>query len=506
MSKRLFLNSLSGTVLYIVNIVIMFVMSPVIVKTLGNRDYGIWEIIMSVVGYMGLLDLGIGPALLRYVAVEHSADDKEQLQQTISTSLAFFAIIGVFAACTLLGFSRYPSFIVGRESINLGYLTSVLCVFALNAFFVFPLNVLTATLLGIQRHYFVNSTRMVLGIIRACIAYYLLLTYPVQGLLMLALLEPLFNLLQFFLYAVVLQRDPGLPRFSLSACSFEKMKELFNYGSKSALLMIASRIQNTSLPFVISTMLGVSNVIYFTMPSRLIDYAKGFALAMGFPLTPYFAAQMTGYDKGTVRTSWLQTTLAFQIITMAMPLVVFFCGKRFLSIWLGKEYGLAGQGVLYCLATALLVESVAPNASKILLASGHHGRAALLWLVLAVASIPIAVFGAYMWGVTGVAIGSSVALIVGNIMMLKMACSDVEVGLTEYFDQTIRRLIIPLMVLLFCLWLSGFIFSVENYFHLVLQVSVSGLIYLIAIWFITLSRDNKMRITARLEAIWQGVR
>jgi O-antigen/teichoic acid export membrane protein len=482
----------------------MFVMSPVIVKTLGNRDYGIWEIIMSIVGYMGLLDMGIGPALLRYVAVSHSDEDREQLQQVISTSLAFFVAIGCIAVAILLGLSRYPSLIAGGESVNVEYLTTVLLLFALNAAIVFPLNVFVATLFGVQRHYLVNSARIIFGVIRAFIAYYLLLTYPAKGLMMLALLEPVFNLLQFGVYAVALQNDSSIPGFSLSACSFQKMKELLAYGSKSATLMIASRIQSTSLPFVISAVLGVSNVIYFTMPNRLIDYAKGFSLAMGLPLTPYFASQMAGDDRVAVRTSWLQTTLAFQIITMAMPLVILFCGERFLTVWIGKEYGVAGKGVLYCLVAALFVESVAPNASKILLASGHHGRAALHWLGLAIMSVPVAVLGAYRWGVTGVALGSSAALIVGNIVMLKMACADVGVSFTEYLNQTACRLLVPLMLLAFCLWASGLIFSAESYLHLVLQITGSGVIYLISVWFLTLSFDNRIRLADKIESSLTG--
>ena len=53
--KKLLLNSLSGTSFYLINIVVAFIMSPVIIRALGNRDYGLWELVMSVIGYMGLL-------------------------------------------------------------------------------------------------------------------------------------------------------------------------------------------------------------------------------------------------------------------------------------------------------------------------------------------------------------------------------------------------------------------------------------------------------------------
>ena len=219
MSKRLVINSISGTTLYIINMLIVFMLSPVIVRALGNRDYGIWELVMSVVGYMGLLDLGIGPALLRYVAVYHTSGEREELQKTISTAMMFFVTIGLIATLLLVGLSHYPAFLTGGEQIDIRYVTSVLLLFAFNAVLVFPLNVLVATLLGVQRHYLVNATRIIFGVIRAFIAYYLLVTYPAKGLLVLALLEPVFNVLQFGVYAVALQRDLSIPGFSFSACT-----------------------------------------------------------------------------------------------------------------------------------------------------------------------------------------------------------------------------------------------------------------------------------------------
>lgn len=504
MSKKLFLNSVSGTALYFVNILIMFIMSPVIVRSLGNRDYGVWEIIMSVVGYMGLLDLGVGPALLRYVAVAHGREDRHQMQQIISSALVFFIIIGAVAVAGLVTLSFYPNLLVWKEQVNADYLVTVILLFAANATLLFPLNVLTAILMGVQSHYLINFTRGLSGAIRAIIAYYLLVTFPLKGLIVLAMLEPIFNLIHLVIFSVALRCDKNIPSFSLSACSISTMKELFGYGGKSATLMIASRVQNASLPFVISATLGVSSIVYFTLPSRLIDYAKGLSLAMGFPLTPYFAAQMIGEDRSTVKANWLQTSLVLMIITTAMSLVIFFCGESFLSIWIGKEYSLAGRGVLYCLVIALFVESVAPNASRILMASGHHGKAAFVWLVLAVMSIPLAILGAHKWGVTGVSFGASAAIIVGNVVMLRMACRDVGVRVSEYLKQTLLRLVVPLSFLVGILWCTGNFLSSDNYLILAMRVSLSLSIYLVAVWFLTLKSENRIRILSKVNVFFRG--
>lgn len=498
MKNKLLYNSLTGTLLYVLNIIIMFIMSPVIIRALGNKDYGLWEMVMAVVGYMGLLDLGIGPALLRYVAVAHSKDDQKELQEIISTAQMFFIAIGLTAALGLLVLSRYPAFIAGKESFDSGYMGTVFVLFALNAGMSFPLNVFTAVLMGVQRHYLINLTRGALGIIRSIIAYILLTKFAGKGLLILAILEPTFNLIQFGIFTASIHRDRSIPGFSLAACSRTKLKELFDYGSKSATLMVSSRIQSASIPFVISAVLGVSNIVYFTMPNRLVDYAKGLSLALGFPLTPYFASQMTGDDKSAVKSSWLQTSLALQIVTLAMPFFIVFCGESFLVVWIGKEYAVTGRGVLYCLAGALVVEAIAPNASRILMASGHHGRAALMWLILSIISVPLAVLGASRWGVTGVALGSATAMIIGSIITLRMACRDVGATMAEYARTTVVRLIMPLILLAASLWLTTKTLAVTSYLQLALQVIICGLIYLIAVWILTISKANRAQICEKI--------
>jgi O-antigen/teichoic acid export membrane protein len=495
MHKRLLLNSLSGTALFLTNIVIMFIMSPVIVKSLGNQDYGIWEMMIGVVGYMGLLDLGIGPALLRHVSVAHARNDREELEETIASAQLFFLAVALVAVGALVGLSRYPNLLIGSEGVDAGYVGSVIIFFAVNACLAFPLTVLTAVLMGVQRHYLNNLTRGLMAIVRAAIAYHLLLTYAGQGLLVLAVLEPVFNLVQFSIFALVLRRDATIPPFRITAASLGKVKELFEYGIKSSTLMIASRIQSASLPFVISAVIGVSSIVYYSIPSRLVDYAKGFALALGFPLTPYLASQMSSQSRDSVKVRWLQTSLALQIITTSMPLFILFLGETFLSIWMGKEYAEAGRGVLHCLVTALFFEALAPNASHLLLAAGQHGKAALVWLGLSVLSIPLAIAGASAWGVTGVALGTSTALIVGTLSTLLMACNHVGITFVCYLRCTTIRLLVPLSFLACLLWTSSLILSAESYLNIVLRACSCGVLYLVAVWLMSFDIQRRTNIS-----------
>ena len=498
-NKKLILNSLSGSGLYIINIVVAFIISPVMIKSIGNADYGLWEMVMGVVGYMGLLDLGVGPALLRHVAVAHGNDNQQDLQKTISTAMVFFLGIGVLAMLVFLGLSSYPQILTGNTAAGTEKFGLVLFLFAVNAALVFPLAAYLGILMGLQKHHLINSTRTIITIVRTAIAYYLLLHMSGKGLLILVSLEISSNVLQFVLYATALGKDKTVPSFSLSMFTKEKLGELLGYGAKSAVLMAASRLQFASMPFIIGKSLGLGFIVFFVLPNRLVDYAKGFAMAIGFPLTPYFADILGKEDTDALKSGWLTTSFALQIITVAMPLYLFFCGEKFLELWIGIEYATAGHWVLYALLFGLTAESFSPNARQILLAKAQHGGVAVVSLVLSICSIPLALLGVKAFGVAGAALGSSSTTVAISLITLVITCQVMKTSLFEYVRVTLVPLSVPLGLLGITLWVGGQLIQPRGYAGLLFQVGLGVIVYLPAVWMFSLAKALRGEFVDRLK-------
>ncbi|MDD2467024.1 MAG: oligosaccharide flippase family protein [Desulfobulbus sp.] len=498
MSKKLLLNSISGTTLYVVSVIIAFVMSPVYIKVLGNRDYGLWELVMSVVGYMGMLDLGIGGSLIRFVSVADGKRDWEDLQQTISTACAFFVIIGILAVGLFFVFSFSPELITGHETENISNLSTVFILLGINAAILFPLQVFTATLLGLQRHYLLNSVRIVLSITRAVVSYYLLLRHQDSGLIIMASLTLIFTAIQFVLVAGGTYLDRSIPRVAFAAVTKSKVKELLTFGAKSATMLVASRLQNQTVPLIIGHVLGLGHIVYFAMPNRLVDYAKGMSRAIGSPLAPYFGEAVGKGDHYGLKTSWLNTTLALQVVSLALPVIVFFCGETFLELWIGREYAVAGRVVLYTLLVGLVADSLAANAFSMLTALGKHGGGALMWLIFSIISIPAGICGGYLWGVAGVAAGTTLATVLANLITIYMTCAVMQISLITYFNKTFVRVCPALLVLIISLWILTTVLDWKSYICLMVQAIVSSVLYALALWQFSLSRAIKNKILCRI--------
>src|SRR5690242_15183147 len=66
--RRLLTNAASSWLMYISQLLAAFVVSPIMVRSLGDARYGIWSIVESALAYLALFDLGVGASVVRHVA------------------------------------------------------------------------------------------------------------------------------------------------------------------------------------------------------------------------------------------------------------------------------------------------------------------------------------------------------------------------------------------------------------------------------------------------------
>ena len=73
--------------------VVGFFLTSNVVNQLGPTQYGVWMLIAGLVGYSGLLDLGIRGAVNRYTARLYTAAEHRECSMTISAALRLFGFL-----------------------------------------------------------------------------------------------------------------------------------------------------------------------------------------------------------------------------------------------------------------------------------------------------------------------------------------------------------------------------------------------------------------------------
>ena len=70
------------------------VLTPVIVNSLGNEQYGVWSIAAALITYLALLDFGLGPTVVRHGAEYRGRRAPEETNALVSAGLVVYGAVG----------------------------------------------------------------------------------------------------------------------------------------------------------------------------------------------------------------------------------------------------------------------------------------------------------------------------------------------------------------------------------------------------------------------------
>lgn len=92
----------AGTV---IRLIVNLASLPVLVRLLGLERYGIWSVLIAIVGVGELLDFGLSTALTSYLAADYAREDWVKVNQEMVTSWLLITLFGSVAGLWLLLFA-----------------------------------------------------------------------------------------------------------------------------------------------------------------------------------------------------------------------------------------------------------------------------------------------------------------------------------------------------------------------------------------------------------------
>lgn len=88
-----------GSLLSYINIFlinfILILFTPFMIKTMGKSEYGLYALIGSFVGYLTVMDFGIGNTIIRYVAIYRTKNDKRSESNFLAHTVMIYSLLSV---------------------------------------------------------------------------------------------------------------------------------------------------------------------------------------------------------------------------------------------------------------------------------------------------------------------------------------------------------------------------------------------------------------------------
>ena len=95
--KIILKNTFSGILCKVVETVTAIVTIPIIIKSLGVQNYGLWVIISQIIVFFGALDFGITNSIGRYVAKYKGQDNRKKITEITYNALVLLFLFSMMA-------------------------------------------------------------------------------------------------------------------------------------------------------------------------------------------------------------------------------------------------------------------------------------------------------------------------------------------------------------------------------------------------------------------------
>ncbi|MBA2476844.1 MAG: oligosaccharide flippase family protein [Actinobacteria bacterium] len=401
-------NVLLVYAIYALTLVSGLVVTPIIIGALGEDQYGLWAFITSLFVFLGLLEFGIGPTIIRFAAEQRGRGAQAETSALASTGLVLYGAIAL--ATVVLGLAltvALPALIELPDSlVSPGRLAFLLVLAGLVVRF--PLALFGNLLAGQQRYDLINlgsllSTVVYTGVVG--VALYL----RGGGVVALALITLAATVVRLAFPAVWLWRElPGL-RLSPSLVSRSHLRVLVGFSSHNFLINLASRVVFSTDVIVVGILLGAAAAAHYGVAAKLFTLAFGFGVAGVTMLFPALA-ELEGAEQLERQRRYLLAGVRIGlsvVLLAALPLALLPDG--FLQAWLGEDYDRgfdAAVPVLALLMVSLAFAHPSHTLVQLLVARGRHARLALVRLATVAANLVLSVVLALAVGLWGVALAT----------------------------------------------------------------------------------------------------
>jgi len=398
------------------NVGVSFFLSPFIVHRLGNTAYGIWVLLGSLVGYMGLLDLGVRGAVMRYVARHHARREDDEAGRIASSGLVIFGATGLLAlsisaviAAVVERIFRIPAGIVpvARAVVLIGGLNIAASLIS---------GVFGGTVTAMQRFDLSSITEIVVGVIRT--AAIVVALYAGTGLLGLALVQLAATLLLGATqYAITRRLYPQL-KLRLRGVDRTRITTIMTFSIFSTLLQVSGLLIFSLDSVVIGTALPVAMITFFAIAASLTDYTRAILSALSQTITPRASALDGAGESAELERVIVRT--AAQATYVVLPITVTFIvrGQSFLGLWMGPSYaGPSGQ-VLTILSVALSFAAARQVVAGATIGLNRHRLLVPFYLTEGVINLGLSLYWVRVWGIEGVALGTTVPNLVTTTLVI----------------------------------------------------------------------------------------
>lgn len=493
---RIYARNLTASwVGYGANLAVMFFMSPFVVHTLGDVNYGVWTLMVSMTGYLGMVELGTRAGVGRFINYHLGKEDVRAVNEVVSTGIVILLALNVLlilAAAVLaialpMVFPKIPVALIPSARIVVFLITLNLWLSFLSAPFQ---QVITAH----ERFDLTNGVDLLVLTVRTAATIWVLLAG--YGLVSLALVQLGSNILGQACVQVLARRVFPPLSIRLSLASWSRFRELFGFSVWAFASAVGYRILGAADTVVIAILLGPQWVTYYVVGTMVLYRTRHLVSKLTAIFSPRMVQDCAREDWASLRRQFRGGNNLAMVFGILLFIGMIAFGREFIILWMGPRFDIS-YPILAIYASSSLVAVAFSLISAIYSGLNRVRLSASLLLLEGIAnlSLTLVLVLGFDLGLLGVAWGTFFPRIGFSVLTGLIAMRWIGMRPSQFFRTVAVRWLVLITLFYGACLVINLVPIASNWSTFCTKVVLASAVYLPLSWLILL--DAQMRVRVR---------
>ena len=417
-------------------------LAPFLIRYLHPEGYGLWAIYASLLGYMGLIDLGLGPTTATQVAQFHVHGQSKLLDVWVSNVLLVYVPLMLLVLATGAAIAPFAGHLFHVSPALLPAANWAFLAACVGLAAALPRGMLRGLIVGHQRTEVANLVDAAFAL--AAASAMIVSAVKGAGLLGVTLVGGAVSLVQTLLTVWLVRRlFPGIsliPKFSRP----DLIVRALRFSLPIVAVFITAQVVFRTDNIVIGLFRGPSAVASYAVAYALVWFGLNLVFKLSDSLLPLFSSMQAGGEHEALRDTYIESTRLSLALALCLTLGLLVFGKTAIAVWVGPQY-FVGMPTLVVLALLPTVHAVTHVGSILLIGLGRARAIALMSVPDALLNLALSVVLVRWIGVVGVALGTVVGELATTFWYLPVLCNR-QLGLSgwAFFSRVWTRPLLSL--------------------------------------------------------------
>ena len=495
MKNQIKSGAILGYINMAVNLFVSLIYTKILLSHLGQSEYGLYALVASVIGYLSVLDMGFGNAMIRFISRSKAKnDDPTNIGENKINGVFLFlySIIGIISL--IIGFvlvANIDSIFKSLTVVELHKAKIIMMILVLTVSLSFPLSIFDSYVVSCEKFKFAK----VLALIKTLIVPFTMLPLLYMGykaitmVVVTSLYTIIFHLITIYYCFKKLNMKIS---FSFKNIDTKFLKEIFGYSFFIFLNIIVDNIYNNTDQIVLGAVAGTVAVSIYSIAMKISQINMNFSTTISGLFFPKITKTLEE-ENGDKKVSDIFIKVSrIQLYIMALVLFGFIIfGKQFIILWVGNEYIDA-----YYILLILMIPSIIPLTQNIgisiLQAKNIHKFRSVIYIMIAILNVIISIPLAKRYAGIGAAVGTAIATLIGHILIMNFYYwKKAKIDIPRYWSRFVM-FIIPLAIISF--FVERLIAKINFNFILLLIIGFIFVILYFGYSYLFMNSDEKYYI------------